>query len=191
VAAQDVAEIIPRVRRAIEGPVPLAPSDALTDTQLLAWTADAIGDIILITVGKWPHSLVVTERDTDTNVPTAWGVDPGLDPQEEGVVAAQAAIQFFFHQVKDMKVSERIVNEGQQWEWAKSATLLRDQIKLLTDQRNAMLEGLLEKFPVLARYASILEVRDRLGATLLEPWSRTGGLGGGQEQAPNTWLPGG
>lgn len=186
-AAQDVREIVPRVRRAIEGPV--APPTPLADDALEAMAADALADIILLTVGTWGHTLDVSERsDADPPVPVHWTVTPGLSLQEESVVAAQAAITFFFHQVRDMKVSERIQNEGQEWEYSLSANLLRDQIKLLQEQRDAALNALKATHPALARYASILAVRDRVGAALLEPWTYGSGgyLGGGQERGA-TW----
>jgi hypothetical protein len=187
-AAQDVREFIPRVRRAIEGPVPLA-TGALTDDQIEALAADSIADVILLTVAMWPHKLLVTERSAPANVPIHWEVDPGLSLEEESVIAAQAAITYFFHEVKDKKVSETITNEGQSWDYEISGPLLRDQIKLLQQQRDAALKAVTEAHPVMARYASILEIRDRVGSALLEQWTR-GGIGGGQETAPNVWLPG-
>lgn len=187
-AAQDVREFIPRVRRAIEGPVPLSVG-ALTDAQVEAMAADAIADIILLTVGAWNHKLTVTDR-TDEGVPEHWAVDPGLELEEESVIAAQAAIGYFFHEFKDTKISERIVQEGRQWEYQLSATVIRDQVKLLQEQRDAALSSLLRAHPALARYASILEVRDRLGSAVLEQWTR-GGLGGGQEMGADIWLSSG
>lgn len=187
-AAQDVRELIPRVRRAIEGPAGVS-TGALSDDQVLALAADSISDIILFTVGRWGHALLVTHRATG-NIPDEWAVDPGLEPQEESVVAAQAGITFFFHTVTNKKISESIQNEGQTWDYQLSATVLRDQVKLLQDQRDRALEALMEAHPVLARYASILAVRDRVGAAILEPFTFNGGtgieLGGGMEQ---NWLP--
>jgi hypothetical protein len=161
-AAQDVRELIPRVRRAMEGPVP--PAVPLSDEAVLAATADALSDIILLTVGEWGHVLAITHRDTASGAADEWSIDPALTPEEESVVAAQAAISYFFHAFKDIKVSEKIENEGASWEWAKSANLFRDQIKMLQDQRDRALAALQSSHPALARYASILEVRDRLGA---------------------------
>lgn len=187
-AAQDVREFIPRVRRAIEGPVPLV-TGALTDAQVEALAADSIADVILLTVGVWPHKLLVSERDADTNVPIHWEVDPELSPDEESVIAAQAGITYFFHLVKDVKVSETITNEGQTWDYELNGPLMRDQIKLLQDMRDKALLAVTRAHPVMAKYASILEVRDRVGSAMLEMWTR-GGFGGGQETAPNVWLPG-
>lgn len=176
--AQDVAELVPRVRRAIEGPVAETGPGALTEAALAAMAADAIADVILLTSGSWPHTLEVTGRDAQDH-PSEWAVDPGLSLPEESVIAAQAAITYFFHQVRNVRTSEQITNEGQTWSYSISANLLRDQIKLLQEQRDAALSSLLDANPVLARYASLLAARDSLGAALLEPWT-TDGLGGGQ-----------
>lgn len=186
-AVQDVRELIPRVRRAIEGPVPQS-SGALTNDQVLALAADAAADIILFTAGLWNHKLIAVERDAETNVPTEWGIDPQLEFEEESVIAAQAAISFFFYAVRDMKTSESIVNEGQTWEWQISANVLRDQIKFLQEQRDLALAALARRNPVMARYASILAVRDRLGAAVLEPFTYGSGLLGGEERGM-TWTP--
>jgi hypothetical protein len=181
-AAQDVRELIPRVQRAVYGP-DVPTSGALSEAQLAAMAADAIADVILMTTGQWGHTLDVTARDATSNFPTEWAVDPALSLEEESVIAAQAALTYFFHTVKSQKVSERIVHEGREWEYTISANVLRDQIKLLIDQRNMALDALKFSNPVMARYASILHVRDALGAAMLEPW-RDGGLGGGQILLP-------
>lgn len=182
-AAQDVRELIPRVRRALEGPVELTGPEALTDAQVEALAADALADVLLLTVGAWPHTLEVSVRDPDTNYPQHYTIDPALSLAEESVITAQAAITHFFHQVKNIKTSEQITNEGEQWSYSLSANLLRDQIKLLQDQRDTALEALARAHPAMARYASILATRDLLGAALLEPWT-TGGLGGGRHLLP-------
>lgn len=181
-AAQDVRELVPRVRRAIEGPVPLA-TGALTDEQIEALTADCIADIILMTNGAWEHTLVVSERDGE-QVPISWAVDPALELQEESIVAAQAAVTYFFHQFRDLKTSERIRDEGTEWEWATSATLLRDHLKALVEQRDAALAAIKADNPVMARYASFLQVRDPLMAAVIEPYVGGVGLGGGQLLSP-------
>lgn len=181
-AAQDVRELIPRVQRAVYGPE-VPTSGALTDDQLAAMAADAIADVILMTTGQWEHTLEVTARDGTTNYPTEWAVDPALSLEEESVIAAQAALTYFFQSVKSQKTSERISHEGREWEYSISANVLRDQIKLLIDQRNMALDALKFANPVMARYASILSVRDALGAAMLEPW-RNDGLGGGQVLLP-------
>lgn len=181
-AAQDVAEISPRVRRAVEGPVPLT-SGALQDAAILAMAADAIADVILLTNGQWEHKLVVSHRNEDTNAPDGWQVDPPLEPEEESMIAAQAAINYFVFIFQNKKVSERIQNEGQEWEYGLSANLLRDTLAALKEQRDAALTSLKAANPIMARYASLLEVRDRIASAVLEPWV-SGGLGGGIELVP-------
>lgn len=164
-AAQDIAEIVPRVRRALEGPIPVNP--ALTDESVQAVAADAVADLILLTNGKWPHQLVVTHRDGN-DWPDEWEVDPGLSPQEESLVAFQAAISNVGVVLRDMKVSERIKNEAQEWEWSKSASGIRDWLKALIDQRNLALNTVAATYPVMARVASILYARDPQAAALVE-----------------------
>jgi hypothetical protein len=187
-AAQDVGELVPRVRRAIEGPIPLVTGDPefVSDEQLLALVADTIADVILLTEGRWGHTL----EGIDGPPATQWTVDPGLSLEEESLVAAQAALTRYFHIARQAKVAERIQNEGQTWEVQHSAQLLREQYALLKDTRDRALAAVMAAHPVMARYASILSVRDRLGAALLEPW-RGGGVGGGQEAPGSHWLPAG
>lgn len=177
-AAQDVRSLLPRVRRAVEGPFTLPPEQTLNDSQVEALAADAIADIILFTYGEWGHKLAVTDRNVDTAAPEHWSVDPELEPEEESVIAAQAAIQYFFHAFRDTKVSETIKNEGREWTYSLSANVLKDQIALLREQRDKALEAVVRKHPVMARYASLLEARDPLGSVLLEPFVANQGIGG-------------
>lgn len=58
-AAQPVADLAPRVRRAIEGAGAVNPS-GLTDDELEAAAADAIGDLILATGGAWGKVIEIT-----------------------------------------------------------------------------------------------------------------------------------
>jgi hypothetical protein len=183
-AVQDVRALVPRVRRAIEGPLPLAGADALNDAQVEALAADCIADIILLTNGAWGHTLTVSEVDEETQVPVHYAVEPELELQEQSVVAAQAAVTYFFHQFRDRKVSERISNEGVEWEWAVSGALLRDHIKALQEQRDAALAAVTASNPAMARYASFLQVRDPVMAAVIEPYVGGVGLGGGQLLLP-------
>lgn len=178
-AAQDVRELVPRVRRAIEGPVPLT-SGALSDEQVEALAADCIADIILLTEGLWGHTLTVGEVDPDTGYPLHWLVDPELSLPEQSLVAAQAAVQFFIYTVKDGKTSERIKNESREWEWQKSPTLLKDWFAELVKARDAALQTVIDTDTIMARYASILAAREPLIAALIEPWAPAGGGMGGQ-----------
>jgi hypothetical protein len=189
--AQDVAEIVPRVRRAIEGPRPLDGADPtrLTDEMVEASAADAIGDLILYTAGRWPHQLAIESTDPGTGM-SHYSVDPPLAVEEESLVAAQAALTFFFHDFRDKKVSEDQANEGQSWSYTLSANTLRDQFKLLRDQRDLALEAMKELHPVLARAASLFHVLDRQVDAIMSGYDRKGGLGGGFELDPGTAWPG-
>jgi hypothetical protein len=176
-AAQDVRALVPRVRRAIEGPVPLT-SGALTDGQVEALAADCIADIILLTEGLWGHTLDPSETDPDTGYPLHYTVDPELSLPEQSLIASQAALQNFIFTVKDGKVSERIRNESREWEWSKSSKLLSDWLQQLISARNSALDTVTAVNPPMARYASILAVRDTLAAAVLEPWTSGSGRGG-------------
>lgn len=169
---------VPRVRRALQGPV--VDDAALTDDQVEAITADAIADLILLTGGDWGHELA----GTDGPPATAWEVNPGLSLAEQSLVATQAALTYFFHVLREAKSSERIAAEGREWEWSTSASMMRDQFRLLVDERNRALAALQSTSPVLARCVSILQVRDRVGSALLEPWVAGGLGGGGMELVP-------
>lgn len=179
-AAQDVRELVPGVKRAIDGPAPA--TEALTDDQALALAADCIADIILLTSGQWGHTLAISERDAN-GVPTEWSVEPALSLAEERLVAAQAALQFYLPLLRSQKVGETITNEGQTWSWQMNGAGLRDYLRALIDQRDKALAALEEEHPVLAQFVSVLQVRDPLAAAVLEPWVQ-GGLGGGLYIAP-------
>jgi hypothetical protein len=166
-AAQDVLEFVPRVRRAIYGPTSPV-TGALRDDELEAMAADALADIILFTNGGWGHTLLIAARDEATNAANKWQVDPPLGPDEETVVVAQAALSFFFHEFKDKKVQETITQEGRTWSYTLSAQVLREQIQLLRDQRDRALRALLDQNPVLARWVNTVYVRDRLAAAVID-----------------------
>lgn len=173
---QDVRELVPRVRRALEGPVPVEVG-GLSEEQVEAAAADAIADLIMLTSGEWDHKLTVTETDDDTGYPKHYAVDPGLELHEQSLVAAQAALSHVFHVLRETKVSETIRNEGQEWSFQRSSTMLRDYLNALKEQRDAALKALEAQNPVLVRVSSILAVRDRLASAVIEPWL-TPGSGG-------------
>lgn len=185
----DVRVMIPRVRRAVEGPVPTVGSARLSDDQVTAMVADAVADVILYSGNLFGHQLIVATRDVDTGWPLTWTTEVPLDEWEVTLITTQAALTYFFHAFKDMKVSEEIQNEGQRWAWEKSPNLLVAQIKGLQEQRDLAIANLRKMHPVLDRYASILRVRDRATAAMVEWYTslnpgevgNIGGLGGGQE----------
>jgi len=166
----NVAALIPRVRRALEGP---AGSNVLTDDQLKETIADAVADVILYTGGVFGHQLVVESRDDTYGAPNDWTIDPPLDESEATVIAAQAALNYYFFALRDLKVSETISDEGQSWSYDLSATLLRDQLALLRDARDKALEIVQASSPALDAFVSFIESRDIITSRIVEPYARS------------------
>lgn len=167
--------MVPRVRRAVEG---VGAPAVLTDDEVKDLVADAIAAIILYTEGEFIVGLVVT-ADEDGS-PTEYATTDVLPLPEQTLIALQAAIDHFSYQVSGVKVSEKIADEAQTWEWSKSAQLLRDKLKQLIDARDKVIDGLLEAGAPLDTYASFLTTRDCFVAAQIEPWV-TGHLTSGQE----------
>jgi hypothetical protein len=184
---RDVRVMIPRVRRAIDGPSatsPLSPSTTLNDGEVEALIADAVANIILNTGSAFGHTLEVSARDPFYLAPTAWIVDPEFTEAEGSVVVAEAALTFYFHKFQELKVQEEISDEGQTWSWQISASLVRDQMKMLQDARDRALEVVMQSSGLnLDSYVSYIEVRDRATSLYIEPWIADNGGIGGQEGA--------
>lgn len=187
-----------RVRRAIEGPYGALPGlPALSDEQIDAATADAVADAILYTNGGFGHTLIVLTRDEDTGAPTAWATEEMLEEWEVSIIAAVAAYNSFFQMFRDSKTSSSITGLlGEKVEWSTSANLVVGQMKALREQMLAAFAAAQSSSPVLARYASILAVRDRYTEQVVEDWTRLNpvnapfsGLGGGQEASVVPWTP--
>jgi hypothetical protein len=166
----DVRLLIPRVRRSIDGPTAVSASAAsttLNDSQVKDLVADAIADVIFYTAGTWNHTLTVT--DDDDGIPTEYAVTPDLALEEQTVVVAQAALNYFFHAFKGVKISERIVNEAREWEYKLSATALADQMKQLREARDAALEIITGGGAEFTTYISFIAVRDAATSAIIEP----------------------
>lgn len=168
--------MVPRVRRAVEG---VGAPQVLSDDEIKDLVADALAEVILYTGGLFGKTLTVTERD-ENNAPIEYEVDPELTLPEETVVATQAALNHFFHEFQDQKISERIADESTTWEWAKSANLRTQQFQALVAERDRALEAIAEtEGIVLDSYASFLATRDAYTAALVEPWTiGAAGVGG-------------
>lgn len=173
-AATDVRVVVPRVRRALENAG--APS-SLSDDDIKDRVADAIADVILYTGSAFGKELVVKDTDED-GVPTEYETSDALSLPEQSVIAAQAALNYFFHGFSNLKVQERIADEGQEWEYTLSANLIRDALKALIDQRDKALEALGRAGMALERYESFIAVRDAHVAAYIEPWVHGAGVGG-------------
>lgn len=176
---KDLRVVIPRVKRALMGPARLN-QDKLTDSEIYALAADAAASAIMLCGGSGPFGseLIGSGHDPIYGAPTVWKTSVALSFAAQEILANEAAIMWFFHQVRDEKISQRIQNEGREWEWAKSSTLLRDHLKSLTDRRDLLLQGMLADAPVVARYVSYLQVRDREVAARIEPFTNAMGVGG-------------
>lgn len=175
--AQDLAELIPRTKRAIEGPAGTA-GPALTDDQVKGLIADAVAEVVFFTGGVFGHQLLVTARDATYNAPSEWEVDPVLEPDEETVIVACAALAYFFHEFKDLKVSEQIANEGAQWQYQLSANVVLEQMRGLRSIRDAALERVADNHMIPTQWVNLLEARDLVAATAVEPFQVSSGAGG-------------
>jgi hypothetical protein len=139
VAETDTRVLIPRVRRAVEG---IGAPEKFSDDDINFLIADSIADVILYTGGMFGKELLVTERDATTATRRReYATSDELTPPEESMIAAQAALTAVYQQLSDLKVQETIRDEGQEWSYALSATLMRDRIKQLQDERDKALDG--------------------------------------------------
>lgn len=177
-AQTDIRVLVPRVRRAVEG---VGVPAALSDEEVRDLIADAIADVILYTGGVFGNELVVTDTEGTPPVPVEYATSDELTFAEQSVIAAQAALTYFFQKFRDAKMSERIGDEAQTWEWAKSAQLFSEQLKLLIKLRDEALEQIEDEGAPLDSYASFLAARDSITSRAIEPWVEGAGVGGLQQ----------
>jgi hypothetical protein len=137
--AEDIRVLVPRVRRAVEG---IGAAEQLSDDDMKDLVADAIADVILYTGGVFGKDLLVIDRDATTGVPLEYATSEPLTLPEGSVIAAQAALTAVYTQLGNIKVSETIRDEGAEWSYTLSATLLRDRIAQLQSARDLALEAL-------------------------------------------------
>lgn len=187
---RDVRVMIPQVRRALDGPeaeTAVAAETTLSDEQVTGLIADSIGDVILLTGNVFGKNLEVTSRDLYYLAPDGWQTSEELSDAEQRVIVAQAAINQFMQVIKTLKVSEKIADEGQEWQYTLSATLVKDQLKFLQDMRDRALEALSADNVVPDAYFSFVRERDVAIADLIgvEEWSDgSRSSGGGQVLDP-------
>jgi hypothetical protein len=172
---RDLRVLIPETRRAIDGPAATssaAVSASLSDVEVLGLIADATAEVILMTGGSatFGYQLVVVDRDPFYMAPIAWMTDKPRLPQADVVIRAQAAINFYFQKVSDLKVREEISDEGQTWNYEFSASLVRDQMKYLIDVRAQAIEMLSRLNAPLDSWVSLVAERDKMAALYLEPY---------------------
>lgn len=178
---RDIRTLIPRVRRAIDGPhatSSAAASSNFTDDEITAQIADAIAEVIFFSPDGFGKELVVTERDTSYLAPIAWMTSEVLGDAEASVIVIQAALNNIYFGLTSMKTSERIVNEGEEWEWSVSSTAVADRVKALQKLRDEAIAQLEEEGTSLTEWVNTLEVRDSYTDALIEPWLH--GARGGQ-----------
>jgi hypothetical protein len=170
--AEDLKTLIPRTRRAIDGPRATdaaAPSTTLSDAQLLGLIADAVAEVVFYTGGVFGHQLVVTDRDATYNAPNAWAVDPELTEAEATVIVSTAALNHFFYVAQDLKVQEAIRDEGSEWSYSLSAQLLLERVRHLQRDRDQALELVEAQQAVSTVWVNLLHERDRYVAEAIEP----------------------
>lgn len=180
---RDTRVLIPRARRAIEGPDAITgsagvPAGSLDDIQVNAMVADAISNVILLSGSLFGKQLVVAHRDDFYKAPDQWITSEELSEPEQAVIAYQVALDYYQRVLEGMKVSERISDEGQTWEWSISATVLAKRLESLRADRDRALAQV-DPFEA-EEWINLLLERDRITDMLIEPWV-TGA--GGQEMA--------
>lgn len=187
---RDLRVLIPAARRSIDGPEATGSasvSATLTDDMVLAAVADATAELILM-VGPhaFGYTLEVTERDTDYMAPVEWATDKERSPQVDAVIVSQAALNYHFRRLTELKTSETIKDEGEEWTYSISANALATWLKLLTETRDRALDMLITLGAPLDTYVSTVTARDVATARLVEPWVEgVSGIGG---QGPNAYL---
>lgn len=178
---KSVRVLIPRARRALEGPMGSAsasPGATLSDQQVEQIVADALASLIFYSGGSFGRRLLVVERDEDYGAPISWETDEELTESEVAVTMAEVALSYFLQLVKDLKIQETISNEGQSWQWATSANAILEWLKHLREQRKLALDGLRADAPVTDAFFSFMQARDARVASAIEPFTRVGGVGG-------------
>lgn len=169
---RDVRVLIPRTRRAVEGPDALASgmtAGSLTDDAVTALIADSIASVIFYSGSLFGHELEVVARDPFYLAPIAWRTDTSLTEPEATIIIAQAALDYFLHTLQDM-TSEEIVDEGQRWAWARSAQVISGHMDALRKARDRALEELSQSEVILDGYASFIATRDAAASHAVEPW---------------------
>jgi hypothetical protein len=194
----DLMVLVPWAKRACEGPygAPLGLGE-LQNAQLYPMVADACSEIILLSGSLFGHELSVKARDLTGGFPTAWRTDTVLNQWEGAVIITQVALDYLRFLYRDMKTSLSIANEGTEYSYTLSASVIAAYLKQLQSDRDRAIDGLRAHNVVLDRYASNIRVRDQATVAILEWWDTNefdglggSGLPGGQEAAVIPWTPG-
>jgi len=179
----DVRSMIPRVRRALIGPLGSGyVSTQLNDSDTSAVIADAIADVILYGGSVFGKQLEVTERDTYYLSPVAWRTSEALTEPEQSVIVCQAALNYLMRTLTEARTAERIKRADEEWEWSISASAVNERIKELRAARDAALARMDIADGGVETWVNTLLVRDAYTDMLIEPWV-AGGIGGQMEIA--------
>ena len=187
----DLRILVPRTKRAIYGPTTVDPDaeQQLTDAQVKDLIADSVAKIIFYTNGLWPFQLLVTATDTITGAASEYATNLPLKVPDQTVICNQAALDFFFYEFKDKRVTEEISDAaGPRWVYGLSANMLVAQMKQLQVERDRAIEIIVQQQDYLVDYVSFIASRDALTSALVEPWVAPGllTLPSGQEIFPST-----
>jgi hypothetical protein len=183
---RDIRTLIPRVRRALDGPHATssgAPSSTFNDDEITAQIADAIAEVIFFAPDGFGKELIPTERDEYYNAPIAWITSEPLSEAEASVIVYQAALNEIYQKVSTLKTSESMSNEGEEWSWSVSSTAVAERVKALQklrDEAIAKLDTLTDAAET--AWVNTLAERDAYTDALIEPW--LGAPTGGQEFEP-------
>lgn len=179
---KDLRVLIPQARRAIDGPTAMssaAVSATLSDDEILAAIADAAAEVILLTGGFFGYQLIATERDPVYMAPVAWATDKERNTNADTVIVIQAAINYHFRRISELKTSEEISDEGQTWNYSMSAQVFRDYLANMSSMRDVALTAIKAQGAPLDTYISFVQTRDLATARIVEPWVEgTPGIGG-------------
>src|SRR3954449_8352044 len=136
---KDVRVLIPRTRRALDGPQATGSASVsakLSDEELTGVIADAIADVIFYSSGAFGRQLEVTERDSNYLAPIAWQTNEPLDEDEASVIVAQAALNYFFNTLSELKTSEATQEAAGEWSGDASPSAVAERVKELRAQRD-------------------------------------------------------
>lgn len=178
---RDTRTLIPRLRRAVEGPT--GDGSTLSDSQLNAIGADAIASMIFYSGTLLGCELEVAERDPTYMSPIAWLTEPALTDAKATAIISQAALDYFYMRLSSAttgKVHEAIADESTNWDWDISPQAVVERLRQLRADRDAALDALLKEGEALdSSYTSYIAVRDNWTARLIEPWVDESGISQG------------
>lgn len=178
---RDTRVLIPRTRRALEGIQAAGSgfdSSTFADDAVNSAVADSIANILLYKGDFFGATLEVVERDETYMAPIAWRTSRELTEAEASLVAIQAALDYVYITLVGTKQSETIRNEGQEWSYSFSATVLADRLKALRADRDRALAAIEAQHGQMEDWVSFIQARDAYVSSLVEPWVHPSGVGG-------------